>query len=67
MQTEAQKKANKKYKEKAYKRMIVNMRREHLEALEAYKNKNHTESDSGLLKAAVLYCMENDIDLKDYI
>ena len=67
MSSDARKRANKKYAENNYKRIAVNFRREHLEALEEYKKKNNTESDSGILKAAVLYCMEKNIDLKDYI
>ncbi len=62
--SEAQKRADKKYIAKTYKRCAVNFRREHLEALEKYNAELGIESDSGIFNAALMYCIENNIDLK---
>lgn len=61
--TEAQKRADKKYIAKTYKRIAVNTRLEYLPKIEAYKKKNNINSDSGIFNAAMMYCIENDIDL----
>lgn len=64
--TEAQKRADKKYIAKTYKRIAVNTRLEHMDAIEEYKIKNGITSDSGIFNAAIMYCIENNIDLSKY-
>ncbi len=63
-QTEAQKRANKKYTAKTYHRYAINTRKELVPAIDDYKAKNGITSDSGIFNAAIQYCIENDIDLK---
>lgn len=64
--TEAQKRADKKYIAKTYKRIAVNIRLEYMEAIEEYKSRNGIISDSGIFNAAIMYCIENNIDLSKY-
>lgn len=61
--SEAQKKADKKYIAKTYKRFAVNTRLEFVKEIEEYKKKNNILSDSGIFNAAIKYCIENDIKL----
>lgn len=61
--SDARIRANKKYIAKTYKRIAVNTRLEYLPKIEAYKKKNNINSDSGIFNAAMMYCIENDIDL----
>ncbi len=63
--SEAQKRADKKYIAKTYKRCVVNFRRENLEAMEKYKAEQGITSDSGIFNAAVMYCIKNNVDLKN--
>ena len=64
--TEAQKRADKKYIAKTYKRIAVNIRLEYMEAIEEYKSRNGIISDSGIFNACIMYCIENNIDLSKY-
>lgn len=64
--TDAQKRADKKYIAKTYKRIAVNTRLEYMEAIEEYKSRNGIISDSGIFNAAIMYCIENNIDLSKY-
>lgn len=64
--TEAQKRADKKYIAKTYKRIAVNTRLEYMEAIEEYKSRNGITSDSGIFNACIMYCIENNIDLSKY-
>ena len=64
--TEAQKRADKKYIAKTYKRIAVNTRLEYMEAIEEYKSRNGITSDSGIFNACIMYCIENNIDLSNY-
>lgn len=64
--SEAQKRADKKYIAKTYKRIAVNTRLEYMEAIEEYKSRNGIISDSGIFNAAIMYCIENNIDLSKY-
>lgn len=61
--TDAQKRADKKYIAKTYKRIAVNTRLEYLPEIEAYKIKNNINSDSGIFNAAIMYCIKNNIEL----
>ena len=64
--SEAQKRADKKYIAKTYKRIAVNTRLEYMEAIEEYKSRNGIISDSGIFNAAIMYCIENNIDVSKY-
>ncbi len=64
--SEAQKRADKKYIAKTYKRIAVNTRLENMPAIENYKKKCNINSDSGIFNAAVMYRIDNDIDLSAY-
>lgn len=64
--TEAQKRADKKYIAKTYKRIAVNTRLEYMEAIEEYKSRNGIISDSGIFNACIMYCIENNIDVSKY-
>lgn len=64
--TEAQKRADKKYIAKTYKRIAVNTRLEYMEMIEEYKSQNGITSDSGIFNACIMYCIENNIDLSNY-
>ena len=63
MRSEAQKKADKKYIAKTYKRYAVNTRLEYVAKIERYKQAQHIDSDSGIFNAAIMYCIDNDIKL----
>jgi len=63
--SEAQKRADKKYVTKTYHRYAINVRKEYVAEIDEYKTKNGISSDSGIFNAAIKYCIENDIDLKD--
>ena len=64
--SEAQKRADKKYIAKTYKRIAVNTRLEYMEAIEDYKSRKGIISDSGIFNAAIMYCIENNIDVSKY-
>lgn len=61
--SDAQKRADKKYLAKTYKRYAVNARVEFAAVIDAYC-KEHSISNSALFLTAVRYCFDNDIDLK---
>ena len=63
--SDAQKRADKKYTAKTYHRYAINIRKEYVPAIEEYKEKNGISSDSGIFSAAMKYCIENNIDLKN--
>ena len=63
--SEAQKRADKKYAEKTYHRYAINVRKEFVSAIDEYKEQNNISSDSGIFNAAIKYCIENNIDLKN--
>ena len=63
--SDARLKANAKYNAKTYHRYAVNTRKEYIPVIEEYKAKNGITSDSGIFNAAIKYCIENNIDLKN--
>ncbi len=63
-QSKAHIQASARYNSKTYKRYAVNTRLEYVEEIEKYKAKQGIESDSGIFNAALMYCIENNIDLK---
>ena len=60
--TEAQKRADKKYKEKTYKTFTVNAKISEYEKIEKYCNDNNISKAQLLLKAA-MYIIDNNIAL----
>lgn len=60
MRTEAQKRADKKYKEKNYKTFSVNAKIADYEKIEKYCNNNNISKAQLLLKAA-MYIIDNNI------
>ena len=62
--SEAQKRADKKYQMKTYKRYAINTRLEYVPTIEAYMTEHGFTSSSSLFNAAVKYCIENNINLK---
>ena len=60
LRTEAQKRADKKYKEKTYKTFTVNAKISEYEKIEKYCNDNNISKAQLLLKAA-LYVIDNNI------
>lgn len=60
--TEAQKQAEKRYKEKTYKTFTVNARIADYEKIELFCNTNNISKAQLLLQAA-LYCIDNEIKL----
>lgn len=61
--SEAQKRADKKYVAKTYKRIAVNTRKDYIPQIEEYMNKYGIQSYSGLFNSAVKYIISNDIKL----
>lgn len=64
MKTEAQKRAEAKYKAKTYRPFTVNPRIEEYEKINEYCEKNGISKAKLVLKSA-LYCIDNNIDLRD--
>lgn len=62
--SEAQKRADKKYIAKTYHRYAINTRVEYVEQINTYKQQQGFTSDSGIFNAAIMYCIKNNIDLK---
>lgn len=62
--SDAQKKADKKYIDKTYKRYAVNTRREFVPKIEEYMERNEITSSSALFNGAVRYIIEHDINIK---
>ncbi len=68
MRTEAQKKADKKYRESGkdkYKTIATRLRADNVEKLKRISLKSGL-STSGYITRAVFYCANNDIDLSQY-
>ncbi len=63
--SEAQKRADKKYAAKTYHRYAINTRKEYVPVINEYKQKTGITSDSGIFNAAIKYCIDNNIDLKN--
>lgn len=61
--TEAHKKASAKYDAKAYVKKLVRFKPEQWTMLKDYTEKNNY-TDNGFIISAVMYCIENDINLK---
>lgn len=62
--SDAQKKADKKYIAKTYKRYAVNTRREFVPQIEQYMERNDIKSSSALFNGAVQYVIEHNIKIK---
>ena len=62
LRTEAQKRADKKYKEKTYKTFTVNAKIAEYEKIEKYCNDNNISKNKFLLSAAA-YIIDNNIKL----
>lgn len=62
MRTEAQKKADKKYKAKTYKTFTVNAKIADYEKIELFCNTNNISKAQLLLKSAI-YIIDNDISI----
>lgn len=63
--TEAHKKASAKYDAKAYQKKLVRFKPEQWKIFKAYtKEKDYT--DNGFIINAIMYCIENDVDLNGY-
>ena len=63
--SDARVRANAKYNAKTYHRYAINIRKEYVAEIDEYKAKNGITSDSGIFNAAIKYCIENNIDLKN--
>lgn len=61
--TEAHKKASAKYDAKAYVKKLVRFKPDQWTILKDYTEKNNY-TDNGFIISAVMYCIENDINLK---
>ena len=61
--TEAQKRANAKYDAKAYEKKLVRFKHEQWEKFKKHTSENNY-TDNGFIVSAVMYCIENNIDLK---
>lgn len=61
--TEAHKKASAKYDAKAYVKKLVRFKPEQWTMLKDYTEKNNY-TDNGFIISAVMYCIENNINLK---
>lgn len=65
MRSESQKRADKKYIAKTYKRYAINTRIEYVPMIEKYMNEHNFSSSSSFFNSAVKYIIENDIDIKN--
>jgi len=65
--SEAKKRANKKYNDKTYNRFTVSIRKTETEAMQNYMSKLGCGSKNKIVLSALRYCMDNDIDLSEYI
>ncbi len=63
--SDARLRANAKYNAKTYHRYAINTRLEYVDRIDEYKQKCGIASDSGIFNAAIRYCIENNIDLKE--
>lgn len=62
--SDAQKKADKKYIAKTYRRYAINTRLEYVPKIEKYMSEHDFTSSSSFFNATVKYIIENDIDIK---
>ncbi len=62
---EAHKRASAKYDAKAYEKKLVRFKPEQWEQFKAY-TKAHGYTDNGYIVAAIMYCIDNNIDLSGY-
>ena len=62
--SEAKKRANQKYSAKTYKRLSTNIKIADYDLIDNYC-KNNNISKAKLIVAALKYCFENDINLKE--
>lgn len=60
---EAQKRADKKYIAKTYKRYAINTRLEYVPTIEKYMSEHNFTSSSSFFNTAVKYIIENNIDI----
>ncbi len=63
--SEAHKRASAKYDAKAYEKKLVRFKPEQWEQFKAY-TKEHGYTDNGYIVAAIMYCIDNNIDLSAY-
>lgn len=64
MATEAQRRATKKYDAKTYKSIACKCKLADYEKFQKYANDQNLSSMNALLYKCVMYCIENNIDLK---
>lgn len=64
MRSEAQKRADKKYKSKTYKTFTVNAKIDQYDIITDYCN-SHGISKSQLLLLSAMYCIDNNIDVSN--
>jgi len=64
-QTEAQKKAKKKYDSKTYKNVNIKMKLSNAEALDKYINNNDINSRNSYIINCINYCINNNINVFD--
>ncbi len=62
--TEAHKRASAKYDAKAYEKKLVRFKPEQWTVLKKYTGENGY-TDNGFIVSAVMYCIKNNIDLKN--
>lgn len=65
--SEAQKRANKKYALKTYCNFTFRMRKELHPRMAEYMKLNDCDSKNRIVLSALKYCMDNNIDLSEYI
>lgn len=63
--SEAQKRADKKYIAKTYKRYAINTRLEYVPTIEKYMSEHNFTSSSSFFNTAVKYIIENNIDISE--
>lgn len=63
--SDAQKKADKKYIAKTYKRYAINTRLEYVPTIEEYMTKHGITSASSMFNSAVRYIIKNGIDISN--
>lgn len=63
--SEAQKRADKKYIAKTYKRYAINTRVEYVPTIEKYMSEHNFTSSSSFFNTAVKYIIENNIDISE--
>ena len=61
--SEAQKRADKKYQAKTYKRVAVNVRLDYFPRIDEYMKNHNIESSSAFFNCAAKYIIDNNIDM----